>query len=78
MEPNIYRQKIKLASYKQYLISLLTSRKTQTEQHIPHIFLLCLKRNQPQIFKKWQQQRSFSLVCLLLEQLVSMNVLYSL
>ena len=44
----------KLASHKQHFVRLLTYRnpkKTQTGQSIPIVFLLCLKRNNPQTFK---------------------------
>ena len=53
IKPNIYISKIKFASHKQYLFCLLTSRntkKTRTDQSIPRVFLLCLKRNDPQTF----------------------------
>ena len=54
IKPNIYIKKTKFASNKQYLFHLLTSRntkKTQTDQSIPRVFLLYLKRNDPQTFK---------------------------
>ena len=40
-----------IASHKQYLFSLLISKnakKTQTDRSIPEVFLLSLKRNNPQ------------------------------
>ena len=51
---NIYLQKTKFDSHKQYIFPQLTSRnakKTQTDQGIPRALLLCLKRNDPQTFK---------------------------
>ena len=53
-------EKTKFASHKQYIFSLLTSRnarKTQTDQSITDVSLLCLKRNDTQ---KWQQEKLFS------------------
>ena len=49
-------------SHKQYLFRLLTSRKakmTQTEQSIPCAFLLCLKRNNPQILTSASYKNPF-------------------
>ena len=46
----------------QYLLRLLTSRnakKTQTDQSMPRVFLLCLKRNDPQTFKSGSCKHSF-------------------
>ena len=54
IKPNIYIQKTKFASNKQYLLRLLSLRnakKTQTDPSIPRVFLLCLKRNNGQTFK---------------------------
>ena len=54
IKPSIYRQKTKFASLKQYLFRLLFSRnskKTQTDQSMPQVFLVCLKKNDPQTFK---------------------------
>ena len=54
IKPNIYIQKTKFVSHKQYLFHFLTSRnakKTLTDESIPRVFLFCLKRNDPQIFK---------------------------
>ena len=54
IKPNIYTQKTKFASHKQYLFRLFTSRnakKTQTDQSMPHVFLLCRKKIDPQTFK---------------------------
>ena len=54
IKPNIYIQKTKFASHKQYLFCVLTCRnakKTRTDQSIPLVFLLCLERNDPQTFK---------------------------
>ena len=65
IKPNIYIQKTKFASRKQYLFCLLTSRyakKTRTDQSIPHVFLLCLKRNDPQAFKSGSCKNPFSSV----------------
>ena len=79
IKPNIYMYKIKLASHKQYLLSLLTSRntrKTQIVQSIPHFFNLSEKKR-PTNLEKWQQQKHFSPVCMLLVQLASMNFSYS-
>ena len=50
IKPNISILKTKFTSLKQYLFRLLTSRnakETQTDQSMPRIFLLCLKRNDP-------------------------------
>ena len=54
IKTNTHIHKTKFASHKQYLFCLLTSRsakKTRTDQSIPCVFLLCLKRNVPQTFK---------------------------
>ena len=53
---------MKFASHNQYLFSLLTSRnarKTQTDQSIPRVFLLCLKRNEPQTSKSSSSKNPF-------------------
>ena len=52
---NIYMRKSKLSSYKEYLFDLLFStnaKKAHADQSIPRTFLLCLKRNVLQSFKK--------------------------
>ena len=80
IEPNIYVQKTKFFSQKQYLFTLLTSRnkrKTQADQSIPHAFLLYLKRNDPQTFKSGSSKKPFSPVFMLLIQFASINVFYS-
>ena len=62
IKPNINNQETKFASLKQYLFRLLTSRnakKTQTDQSMPRVFLLCLKRNDPQTFKSGSCKQSF-------------------
>ena len=42
-------EEIQYASYKQYLFRLLSFRNAmKTPLYLPHIFLLCLKRNNPQ------------------------------
>ena len=46
----IYIKKTKLASHKQCLFRLLSPR-NPTDQSIPCVFPLCLKRNDPQTFK---------------------------
>ena len=49
-------------SLKQYLFRLLTSRnakKTETDQGMPRVFLLYLKRNDPQTFKSGSCNHSF-------------------
>ena len=54
IKPKIYIEKTKFASHKQYLFGLLTYRntkKTETDQSIPHVFFLCLKRNNSQTFE---------------------------
>ena len=59
---NIYILKSKLASHKQYLLSLLTStntKKAQAKQNIPHVFLLCLKRDDPQTLKSDSSKNPF-------------------
>ena len=53
-------KKNKFVSHKQYIFSLITSRnarKTQTDQSIPDVSLLCLKRNDTH---KWQREKLFS------------------
>ena len=55
IKPNISILKTKFTSLKQYLFRLLTSRnakETQTDQSIPRVFLLCLKRNDSQTCKR--------------------------
>ena len=62
IKPNIYIQKTKFASYKQYLVCVLTCRnakETWTNQSIPLVFLLCLKRNDPQPLKVAAAQNPF-------------------
>ena len=62
IKPNIYIQKTKFASLKQYLFRFLTSRnakKAQTDQSMPRVFLLCLKRNDPRTFKSGSCKQSF-------------------
>ena len=52
----------KFASHTQYLLRLLTSRnakKTRTHQSIPRVFLLCLKRNDPETFKNGSCKNPF-------------------
>ena len=69
----------KFASHKHHLFSLLTSRnvrKTQADQSIPHIFYFARKETTHKP-SKWQQQKHFSPVCMLLVQFASMNVFYS-
>ena len=53
------------------LLPLEIKKKTQTDQSIPCVFLLCLKRNDPQTFK-CQLQKSFPPVCMLLLKLALM------
>ena len=51
--------------HKQYLFRLLTSRntkKTQADHIMPHVFLLCLKRNDPQTFNVAAPKSLFSSV----------------
>ena len=53
--------KTKFASLKQYLFCLLTSRnakKTQTDQSMSQVFLLCMKRNDPQASKSGNCKQS--------------------
>ena len=52
-------------------LPLEMQKKTQTDQSIPCVFLLCLKRNDPQTFK-CQLQKSFPPVCMLLLKLALM------
>ena len=62
IKPNIYIQKTKFASYKQYLICVFICRnakETWTDQSIPLVFLLCLKRNDPQPLKVAAAQNPF-------------------
>ena len=62
IKPNIYIQKTKFASYKQYLTCVFISRnakETWTNQSIPLVFLLCLKRNDPQPLKVVAAQNPF-------------------
>ena len=74
---NIYILKTKFASQKQYLFSFLASvKKTQTDQSIPQVFLLCLKKIEPQTFKNSSCKNPF-LQCVLLVKLTLMNVSYS-
>ena len=47
-------------------------RKTQTDQSVPHVFLLCLKLNDPQTVKSGSSKNPFS-QCVLLVQLASKN-----
>ena len=80
VKPNIYIQKTKFASRKQYLFCVLTCRnakKTRTDQSIPLVFLLCLERNDQQTFKSGSCKKPFSPVCTLLVKLASMNAFYS-
>ena len=59
IKPNIYIQKTKFVSHKQYLFCVLTCRnekkkkkkEEKTDQSIPCVFLFCLKRNHSQNFK---------------------------
>ena len=63
-----------------WVSSRLTSRyarKTQTDQSIPQPFLICLQKNDPQIFKRGSNKSPFlQWVCMSLVQLAS-NVFYS-
>ena len=52
----------------------INAKKTQKDQSMPRVFLLCLKRNDPQR----QLQTFFSPVRMLLVQLASINVFHSL
>ena len=52
-------------------LPLEMQKKTQTDWSIPCVFLLCLKRNDPQTFK-CQLQKSFPPVCMLLLKLALM------
>ena len=63
-----------------WVSSRLTSRyarKTQTDQSIPQPFLICLQKNDPQIFKRGSNKSPFlQWVCMSLVQVAS-NVFYS-
>ena len=80
IKPNIYIQKTKFASHKEYLFCVLTCRnakKTQTDQSIPLVFLFCLETNNWQTFKSDSCKKPFSPVCTLLVKLALMNIFYS-
>ena len=70
----------KFTYHKQYLLALLFSRnpnKTLADQSILQHFLLCVKRNNSQIFKSSNYKKTFFRpVCMSLVQLASMNVFY--
>ena len=79
IKPNIYIQKSKFASHKQYLFSLLTTRnakKTQTDQSIPHVWLLCLKKT-THIPLKVAAAKTLSSSVFVISKLASRNVSYS-
>ena len=61
-KPNIYISKTKFVFHKQYLFRFRTSRKatkTLIDQSIPRVALLCLKRNDLQIFKRGSSENFF-------------------
>ena len=71
--------KMKFASHKQYLLSLLTSRNTkkiQTDRSIPHVFSLFLKRNDPHKPLNAAAPKILSPVCMSLVKFASMNAFY--
>ena len=75
---NIYTQKIRFTSYKQYLLGFLfyrTEKKSHTDHSMKQVFLLSEKKPlaNPQ---KWQLLKTFSPVGMLLVQLLLMNVFY--
>ena len=80
IKPNIYIYRnlnLPLTSSIYFVfLPLELQKKTRTDQSIPHVFLLCLKRNNPQAFESGSCKNSF-LVYMLLLQLASMNVFYS-
>ena len=71
--------KTKTTSHKKELFGFLlfrNAKKTHATQIILQRFLLCLRRNVSQSFKGGAA-KTFSQVCMLLVQLASMNVFYS-
>ena len=74
------KYKTKFVSHKQYFISLLTSRnakKTQTNQSIPYNFFTLSEKKESTKLEKWQLKKPLSTMCMLLVQLASVNVFYS-
>ena len=65
IKPNIYIQKTKFASYKQYLFRLLTTRNSKKDSNRLRCikrFLTLSKEKRPKNLYKWQPQNLFSSV----------------
>ena len=80
IKPNIYIQKTKFASHKQYLFLLLISRNEKKDFNWPKYtthFLTFSGKKRPTNLYKWHLQKPFPPMCMLLLQLASMNVFYS-
>ena len=79
LKPNIYIKKTNFGSHKQYLFRLFTSRnakKTQKDQRMPCIFLLCMKKTTHKSLKV-AAAKSPVCMCMLLVQLASTIVFHS-